>query len=236
MSESSCVIAHRRDPDKIRRVREPSLICKGCAVRLERELAESGWLLRELELCLVRPAEKSEIRGETALPGLNLDQRVIAARHQIRYAINDWARIVAEERHLVAPSPDRAAAFLQRHNDWITAQPWIDEMWTALVDDPTQATLAPGAKPAAMQLGRALIQPNRAIQVEIPGKCPETNEQGGRCNGRLTAIMRRGDAVLPNQVSCDACGMTWSADEWHVLARRLNNTGVIELVTRIVSR
>ena len=235
MSPTVCLIPHRRDPDRIRRTRAPSLICRGCQIRLERELAEAPWLLRELALCLVRPAEKTEIRGETALPGLNLDHRVIAARHQIRYAINDWARIVAEERQLVPPDPTHAGVFLQTHLDWITAQPWIDELWTGLVDDPSEVTLGRGAKPAAMQLGRALIQPNRPSVVEIPGKCPEADDLGGRCNGRLTALVRRTGDEIPNEVTCEACDTKWAAGEWRALARQIGGDGYLELAARLLA-
>lgn len=105
--------------------------------------------------------------------------------------VEAWARLVREERELTRPSTPATilseTTLLINHLDWITAQPFVDELATELRS--TKSAL------------------HSAIGDHAPksvGKCPVVHPDSGLCGGRLYQ-----DRYGRLAVSCSKCGEEW---------------------------
>jgi hypothetical protein len=105
--------------------------------------------------------------------------------------VEAWARLVREERDLTRPSTPATilseTTLLITHLEWISAQPFVDELATEL--RATKSAL------------------HSAIGDHAPrsvGKCPVVHPDTGLCGGRLYQ-----DRYGRLAVSCSKCGEEW---------------------------
>ena len=106
-----------------------------------------------------------------------------------------WATLIREERNLTpcnpTPTVTREAATLIAHLDWITTQPFIDEL--------------------ARELREVKSALHSAIGDHAPrpvGTCPVIHPETGDCGGKLYQ-----DRYGGMSVTCRKCGETWGETE-----------------------
>jgi hypothetical protein len=188
-------------------------LCDVCTNRIGEDAAAAAELWHELELVLARASGTGEKTSGSRERGLRVNERALEARTLIRHTLVSWCLMVSEERGIAAPRDTVTAMgeYLNKHRQWLSAHPAAkdcsDEMWE----------LAHG------RTWRAAF-PNPVTIVPL-GRCPMPD-----CPGTITAVVRKGDALLPSSVDCDqppADGALtphhwpWGSDEWKVLKRDL---------------
>lgn len=189
------------------------LVCSWHAGKVEQAVAEAPSLWNALAIYLIRSGTSlTGMPSGTAQPGLNLDHRVVQARHDMRTNLTTWARVAYEERSLALLPPDRMesiAVYLVRQVDWFLAQPFAAQFASDMLED--------------HRVARSLIYPNPARRIDV-GPCPEDG-----CTGNLSATMRPADSLLPSAVACDCSPVDddgrqlhhWTADQWMSLGRKI---------------
>ena len=204
---ATCVGSHDGDPP----LAHHGLLCTRCHGRLLRSLETIRVeICHKLDLitpgngtggtCHTKPGSRSPARDELIAA---LDVRSKQTRDLVPVAavVDTWCRIVVEERRLSAAPSDtvEAVGLLERHAEWIAAQPYADEFLIELGD-------------AAMQM--------RRIANDLPppslGRCPSVDPTGktDRCNGPL----RWADGSTLT-VQCSRCRDRWDADSLVAIAR-----------------
>jgi hypothetical protein len=128
-----------------------------------------------------------------------LDRRTIARYPgdivPVLAILEAWARLVREERNL-QPCRRRTtvtseAGTLLAHIDWITAQPWVNEL--------------------AQEIREVKSALHSAIGDHAPrpvGTCPVVDPEIGECGGKLFQ-----DRYGRMSVSCRRCGSIWNEDD-----------------------
>ena len=128
MSKVLCPMPHDEPSEAAPGLR----LCRGCVRRLRRDIPQHPVLHDELgrRMANLGASNSGRVSG-TKDPQINLDPRIVKARDNIVHDLHGWARIVMEERGLTGPDDDRprvVAAWLERHVDWLAAQPFADEV------------------------------------------------------------------------------------------------------------
>jgi hypothetical protein len=189
------------------------LVCSWHAGKVEQAVAEAPSLWNALAIYLIRSGTSlTGMPSGSTEPGLNLDHRVVQARHDMRTNLTTWARVAYEERNLALLPPDRMesiAVYLVRQVDWFLAQPFAAQFAADMLED--------------HRVARSLIYPNPARRIDV-GPCPEDG-----CTGNLSATMRPADSLLPSAVACDCSPVDddgrqlhhWTADQWMSLGRKI---------------
>lgn len=214
-----------------------------CLDLLAGDVTASARLHRELDAALVRPGRPDEggVKRATSV-GIALDDDAVTAREHIRVTLVGWVRVAQEERPLArrgvgvapiggsatnaGPSPAHGPAngiewpadtvpdmarWILRNLTWYAGRSWVDEMARVFGETVDEAKRA--------------VQPDRARRVEV-GPCVErlVDDQGqdaGACTGMLFALIRPADSLLPCDIRCTTGEHRWTADQWHVLGRRV---------------
>ena len=104
-------------------------------------------------------------------------------------AVASWVLLVAEERPLSAKLPSSVIAqldLLERHGDWISEQPWIDDYWAEL-----------GEIRNAL---KSALHDRASTKV---GRCYLPTDDGKDCHGNL--LRRNGEL----SVRCHRCDARW---------------------------
>lgn len=187
-----------------------------CLDLLARDIATCARLHVELEAVLVRPGRPDEGTTKRATSvGISLDDAAVTARDHIRATLVGWVRVAQEERPGIEwPADDVVvmARWILRNLVWYAGRSWVDEMSRVFAETADEA--------------KAAVQAERPRRMEI-GDCPErlTDEEGqdaGACGGTLFAVIWPADSLLPCDVRCTDGEHRWSADQWHVLGRRVS--------------
>jgi len=103
-----------------------------------------------------------------------------------------WVNLVVEERTLdyTGVTVTENCRFLQRHNNWIAQQPWLDEYWLEI-----------------RNARRVLAQAVGHQDPKPIGKCPVLLDDGKECSTNLYADPDTGS------VKCRHCHSSWSGRE-----------------------
>lgn len=206
-SETNCLLPHR----------EPKLATQGRLVCV----GHHRWLIETIrdvvDTCALLPHfyepgtavdDGQQVKGKRIDPPAPIRLDVVAIldpRTVARYPgdlvpvlgiLESWARMVREERDLEAPKAKATvtseACLLLNHLDWITEQPWVDELAKEMRD-----------------VKSAL---HSAIGDHAPrpvGTCPVVHpDEEAPCNGRLYQ-----DRYGGMSVSCRRCGEVWGETE-----------------------
>ncbi len=170
-----------------------AMLCGHCTSRLERQLAELPTrlqLVHALHDGRQTPRRTDRPGGDAPVP-ITVD-----AFDLIRSApavLGSWVLLVCEERTLRGPdTPERYAAWLLGQLDWLTQQPWVDDMADEIADLTSKA--------------ERLTRINRhRHRLEPP--CPQcAARELGRWDGT-------------DQVDCDACGKAWPHRQYPWMVR-----------------
>ena len=201
---ATCIGRHDDDPP----LTTHGMLCHRCHGRLLRSLETIRVeICHKLDLitpgngtggtCHTKPGSRSPARDELIAA---LDVRSKQTRDLVPVAavVDTWCRILVEERRLsTAPSDTvEAVGLLERHADWIAAQPYADEILIELGD-------------AAMQM--------RRIADDLPprplGTCPDVDPAGqsDRCGGPLRWV--------DGYVQCARCHGRWDVNSLIYLGR-----------------
>jgi hypothetical protein len=179
------------------------MLCTPHTAWLAEDAVNAAALYDELEYRLVGGQGKGDKVSGT--PGARYpDQRAIDARTDVRHTLASWCRLIAEERGATLPEDELPALgeFVARHASWLAAQPFAAEASDELHD------LAHG-KP------RSVAYPSGSSRRELHRDCPMDE-----CDGKLMAVMRPGDSLLPPEVFCSINDEhRWASSEWRQLDR-----------------
>ncbi len=213
---------HKCEP---REVRDAAYLCQPCRSRLGRLLAELPSLHAELGESLASARRRGQGKGRSK--GVNLEEIVTRARDHVLAWVLDWSRIVSEERGLHLPAPamvDTFAHWLGRHVDWLSHQPFADEVLTNLEETHGEARRARQIVPPRRFLlrtpdGRPVACPKRA-----EGPMPWGAEGHPVCPGMIEATVRVDSPLeLRSTLTCLADpSHEWAPSEWGNLGRKLN--------------
>lgn len=223
VTPQACILAHRRDPDRARGTRPPTLICLGCETWLRSALVgvdrkDATGRVRErirglpelyAELATALPAASGghaagAIGGAPTSP-LPFRPLVSAHRSAIVATLQAWTVRIATVRGLLAPRwtdvPRYTGPWLEMQLDWLATVP---------------AIAAFGAEVSALT-GRAvaLLDPVHRSRVVVAW-CADT---GTDCAGVLVAAVATNDTTLPGVIACDTCSAEWTPVQWAQLGR-----------------
>lgn len=230
MSDDTCVLPHRHEPDRPRRALDGLYVCAGCRGRMEQTLAELPAQHSALAARLAASLSNGmgeKVGGSRERP-LPISTTVADHREHIARTTASWAALTAEERGIaypLHPDPSTVCTWLLRHLEWACAQPWIDDYAAELA----------GLRGRAL----AILYPTGRRRVDI-APCPEASAEAGACPGTLVATVAPVDDLLPGSIVCSADpDHAWAPGEWHRLGRllgvSLHNTGVQDLAKRLAS-
>lgn len=194
-------------------------LCTPHVEHLEQDATMLATLHAELELVIMRTGSSGEkVSGTGAEPPAPRD-RVVDARTEIRHTLASWCRLVAEERGIQLPADEVSAmgAYLQKHATWLAAHDAAGDVSDEL------STLRRKAWSAAYPTGTKVVE---------VGPCPNHNygadtflDANGvadwpRCTGKLRAVVRPADQLLPSEVVCDTDpSHRWDSTQWRQLDR-----------------
>jgi hypothetical protein len=126
--------------------------------------------------------------------------------------LHSWARVVRYEMGLTAPRPIDVAterSLLQNQLEWISAAPFIDDLYADLV-----------------QLLAQLRNTNHTAPERSAGRCYLPNDDG-TCTGNIrrqeNTYQHPGITVtVPDGPAyCDTCGTTWTGEDLALLAAEI---------------
>ena len=199
-SDVRCVILHRKDPDKPRPAAAGTLLCRGHLSGLERKLAEVTAVYDWLGACMVRDGSGSSDAPVTGSREAPTPMRISLhdLRADISAKLSSWTHLVTEERRMRGPDhfddPHAASGWLLSQVVWISAQAWVDELWSE-VDE--WHRLARTAAPYYRE------------RRDLPAPCPECD--------LLALSLYGGD----DHVTCRDCGHTIPRDGYGFYVRLL---------------
>ena len=228
MNDQLCVLPH----DIERLAQDGHYLCPGHVKALPERIRQLADLHDQLADNLTATGTPAERRAKSEAIGLNLSPKVIELRDAIKNELAGWARIVCEDRGVHYSATDNIhsiAAFLITHADWISAQPFADDLWTQLVYDPRGdvtrrkeklngelVTVITDTRALRTQ-ARSLLQPSGTRRMDIGHeRCLNVT-----CDGFLVALVRDTDELLPSKVWCEGCGQEWPAGSWLTLGRKI---------------
>lgn len=143
-----------------------------------------------------------KVSGGSVDKSLNLNERAVTVRDEIRATLVSWCLMVAEERGIATPDdrPTALGAFVHKHRVWLAAHG--------------------AAADASVELRELVNEARRVAYPEVSGTtrdlgtCPVA-EDGSVCGGKLRGVMRRADSYLPSWVLCDReREHAWDATQW----------------------
>ncbi|MFI6909732.1 hypothetical protein ACIBKY_51315 [Nonomuraea sp. NPDC050394] len=170
------------------------LICAGCTSRLRRDIGITPTLQRWLGHHLAPGAGAGpKVSGSRDAP---VPVRIDVIDHQARIGdvLKSWVWLIAEHRGLTYPAVttvDEVAPWLERHVDWATTRPWIDDMCAELDE---------------LRRVAHRLAPWRVHVVELDGPCPSCD---------LRALIRTsGETYIECDVRVGGCSALWTDDEY----------------------
>lgn len=143
-----------------------------------------------------------KVSGGTVDKSLNLNERALRVRDDIRAKLASWCLMIAEERGIATPEdkPTRLGAYIDTHRVWLSAHGAAGDASVELRELVNEA--------------RRVAYPEGSGVTRDLGMCPVA-EDGSPCGGKLRGVMRRADSYLPSWVLCDRDREhAWDATQW----------------------
>ncbi|HZM83787.1 MAG TPA: hypothetical protein VFC19_49345 [Candidatus Limnocylindrales bacterium] len=162
--------------------------------------------------------------------GAQLNLQAADARSLIRTTLTGIALHIAQERGIRLPGSHRLTRLPPGVHGPLNRvwQPNTNKHALGAYIATHHMWLAANMPSAADQLDQAIREartaayPNGTKIIEI-GQCPLEDEDGQPCPGKIRALIRDEDSLLPKACQCNASeGHVWTADQWHALGRRLH--------------
>lgn len=208
------------------------MLCRYHAERIGADALEAAALDPDLALALTGQGEPG-VRGDHG--GLSLNDQAAEARTMLRAILSGWCRLIAEERGITLPgawrwmlqplpdgvegplvtfrrfhvseSIEALARYVVHHGQWLAAHPAAADCSAELRD--------------LLRQCRAAAYPSGTRIVPV-GLCPVVDDDGMPCDGKLRAMIRPGESLLPSAVGCDVDeAHRWAASEWRALGRTM---------------
>lgn len=187
-----CVLCTRRPP---RQTEGRRRACEQCGDGLYRQLANISELTQFLRVLLppgrIITSQPIGRPGDASPAPLRVDVLALLTDTgdlSVAGVLGDWACRVATARRMTLTRDD-PAAFLRRHVDWITEQPYLEE----LAADVTR------------------------IETAVARVCREETYRAAVCR-RVIDDHECGGAIIATAESdtatCDRCGTVWQRDRW----------------------
>jgi hypothetical protein len=214
------------------------MICRGHLERLGsilRDIEDQAALLNTVPSMAVRSGRSGSLashrspavldaivatdprRGQLHWGSDDFDSTGLDDTASVQETLHSWARMVREERALAQPETVTISGerdLLTRHLDWISAQPWVDELYQAMTS-----------------LLAQLKATNNTKDAPPAGRCYLPDEDGKECGGSIWRRTQEHLAWRPlpdrcERVSvkvddgpayCDRCGNTWDGAALHRL-------------------
>jgi hypothetical protein len=177
-----------------------SLLCRRCTARLEQDLAELPAREQQVTATLDAAGGSGAERRGTPEPPVPLNIGSHDHLTLMTAAVVSWALLVREERGLRGPDRSTVTAlapWLLGQLDWITQQPWVDDMAEEIHD--------------LSQVADAITR-RKPLRNRLEPPCPAC---GARDLGRWDGA---------SQVDCVACGAVWDERYYPALVRLVLDT------------
>lgn len=207
-----------------RRAADGLQLCWGHTRGIEKDAPKLAHLHDDLALVLTATGGPGA-GGFDGGVSLNLD--AAAARGLIRSVLTGLSLRIAMERGIHLPGSYRLPAGVHGPANRVWRSNTNKHALGAYVATHAQ-WLAANHPQAADQLDHAIHEglraayPNGTKVIEI-ARCPVEDEDGQPCPGKIRALIREEDSLLPKACQCNASeDHVWTADQWHALGRRLH--------------
>jgi hypothetical protein len=203
-------------------------VCLWHLAKLGEDPIQLADLYDEIGLRLAGSASAGEKTSGTRNPGLALDDRAVEMRDEIKAVLTSWASMICEERGWTPPADDivHVAAVVVRAAPWLAAHGAAADASSELRDLVRRAYSV--AYPSGSRVFEVAGCPMHAFVGEARHclRCGHPAEHGMHvqhdCDGKIRAIVRRTDSLLPSSLECDTDeSHTWPADRWLTLGREL---------------
>lgn len=191
-------------------------LCRYHCDRIGADALEAAKLDGDLALALTGQGEPG-VRGDHG--GLSLNDQAAEARTMLRAILSGWCRLIAEERGIELPgfrrggewvitdSVEAMGRYVAHHAQWLAAHPAAADASAELRD--------------LLRQCRAAAYPSGTRVIDI-GLCPVVDNDQMPCGGKLRAMIRPGESMLPSAVGCDQDeAHRWGASEWRALGRTM---------------
>lgn len=172
-----------------------TMLCRRCTRHLEQHLAEIPARCTQLRDALTGATGHGSSRRGTPEPPVPLNLAAHDHLGHLTALLASWASLVREERGLRGPDgddPHRLSTWLLGQLDWLTRQPWVDD----LAEELREAAVTADA-----------ITGRRLLRNHLEPACPS-------CGARE---LGRDDGA--DQVDCRACGESWPEARYPALVR-----------------
>lgn len=227
MTQLLCVAqACQLDERGPRRAADGLMLCWRDTNSIERNAPRAAILHDELALVLT--ATGGPGAGGFA-GGAQLNHAAAQARGLIRQTLTGIALHIAKERGIRLPGTHR----LHRLPPGVHGP--YNRVWTTNTNKHALAAfiathhlwLAANYPQAADRLDHTCHEAHRAAypngtRTIAIGQCPMEDDDGQPCGGKIRALIREEEALLPSAVHCDTYPEhAWTADQWRALGRSL---------------
>jgi hypothetical protein len=145
-------------------------------------------------------------------------EKVVEIRTEIRHVLASWCRLVGEERGHQLPADEVSAmgAYAAKHATWLAAHGAAGEVAEELSSLRRRAWSV--AYPDGTKVAQLGPCPHGHVEQLPPGFIGPPQQVG--CAGKLRAIVRPSDQLLPSEIACDVTAEhRWPATEWRQLDR-----------------
>src|SRR5436190_14644968 len=180
-----CIVTSRHpDPEKTPKAAPGLMTCRGHRLKVGRMIAELADRHSSFAAMLTASERAGEPVRSSREPGLNLNDKVVQARDEIRAELTRYVAYVAKARGFTPPANNVPAltTWLLRHVDWLCAQPDADETHDFL------DTLARDTYSLANPSGRRwFVLPG--VICSAPIACDVGTHDVQRCEGALVACL-----------------------------------------------
>lgn len=202
-----CLATHRHEPERARAAADGINLCPNCRTALDRHLTTLPTLHTDvLDSLPARGQSDGPAVSGSREPALPVNLAAGDWLAQLRHDLGWLTTLVATQRGITPPQPRPAVqcAWLQRHADWLSAQPDAGPYKDALA--------------GLVGRGYAVVDPARhPLQI---GPCIEQLVDEGPCDGTVWVAVRRDGDTTPSVMWCDTCTLELDTTQWNRFGRR----------------
>lgn len=218
---NKCELQHRSDPMRARKQEEGLRVCVGHHAQIKDALFVLPIMARELTKLhspMPQGIGRASPSAESVIP---YRDQVGDERFLIFNQLISWCANVAMDRNVNGPqniNPEETSSFLVNHLLWILNCDYTFDFATEILERRKRAfnLLYPSGRRKFV-----VLDPDGK-----PVRCGESID-GIPCVGRLFAVLRDIDSLLPSELTCDKCGFTLPARSWLTFARQLQRQTAI---------
>lgn len=205
-AEVLCTATHRSQPDQPRTAADGIHLCPSCRTALDRHLTTLPTLHADVldSLPTAGHNDGPAVTG-TREPALPYNPAAGDWLAQLRHDLAWLTNLVTTERGIThpPPAPAQQCAWLQRHAEWLAAQPDAGAYKDALA--------------SLVGRGYAVTDPDR--RPLTIGPCIQQLDDGP-CDGIIYVNVPRDGDTTPAVMWCDVCDLQLDATQWNRFGKR----------------